>query len=232
MNYTGNYKDCFNCKLRYSSVLCDIYSEDLQQIEESKIRKIYTKGEEIFKTGYNSVGIYIIEVGKVKLEIPTKKRTQIVRLAKAGEIIGYRSALFRNQHDTTAIALEKTEVCFINKELFQRLFRKSNGLSLQILQFMNSEIQRYEKNETHFLNKNVKERIAAVLLNLLTKFGVEPVDQTINIQLSRGDLSSLCGTAIETLIRTLADLKSDGVIGLKGKRIRIIKPEVLNNILQ
>jgi CRP/FNR family transcriptional regulator len=218
--------------LRYSSVFCDIYSEDLQQIEESKIRKIYTKGEEIFKTGYNSVGIYIIEVGKVKLEIPTKKRTQIVRLAKAGEIIGYRSALFRNQHDTTAIALEKTEVCFINKELFQRLFRKSNGLSLQILQFMNSEIQRYEKNETHFLNKNVKERIAAVLLNLLTKFGVEPVDQTINIQLSRGDLSSLCGTAIETLIRTLADLKSDGVIGLKGKRIRIIKPEVLNNILQ
>jgi len=218
--------------LRYSSVFCDIYSEDLQQIEESKIRKIYTKGEEIFKTGYNSVGIYIIEVGKVKLEIPTKKRTQIVSLAKAGEIIGYRSALFRNQHDTTAIALEKTEVCFINKELFFRLFRKSNGLSLQILQFMNSEIQRYEKNETHFLNKNVKERIAAVLLNLLTKFGVEPVDQTINIQLSRGDLSSLCGTAIETLIRTLADLKSDGVIGLKGKRIRIIKPEVLNNILQ
>ena len=44
----------------------------------------------------------------------------------------------------------------------------------------------------------------------------------ITINLTREDLSSIVGTATESVIRILSEFKSEGLIELKGKKIKIL----------
>ena len=45
---------------------------------------------------------------------------------------------------------------------------------------------------------------------------------TINVKLSREELANVVGTATETAIRLLSEFKSDNIIELPGKKIKII----------
>jgi CRP-like cAMP-binding protein len=66
--------------------------------------------------------------------------------------------------------------------------------------------------------KNVKERLAIMLLYLQDTFGKNE-DNTLKVQLSRDELASMIGTATESCIRLLSDFKKLGLIELIGKKI-------------
>jgi CRP/FNR family transcriptional regulator len=61
-------------------------------------------------------------------------------------------------------------------------------------------------------------------------YGFESDGQTLNIAMSREDIANLVGTATETTIRLLSELKNDEVIRLNGKKIAIINQKQLIRI--
>jgi len=68
--------------------------------------------------------------------------------------------------------------------------------------------------------KTVRERLAETLLMLDQTFGKDE-EGFINVNLTREDISSIIGTATESVIRILSEFKTDGLISLKGKKIGI-----------
>jgi CRP-like cAMP-binding protein len=50
------------------------------------------------------------------------------------------------------------------------------------------------------------------------------------VELTREDIASLVGTATETTIRLLSDLKSEGIIATRGKKIMILNEKALKAI--
>ena len=76
---------------------------------------------------------------------------------------------------------------------------------------------------------SVRKRTAKALYQLFQRFNTQD-EERFSMQLSREDLAQMVGTATESLIRTLSDFKAEGLIGLKGSWIQIIKPEQLNQI--
>jgi CRP/FNR family transcriptional regulator len=68
----------------------------------------------------------------------------------------------------------------------------------------------------------VRERLAEALLFIKETYGFEEDNITINLKLSREELANLVGTATETVIRLLSEFKSDNMIALDGKKIKII----------
>ena len=50
------------------------------------------------------------------------------------------------------------------------------------------------------------------------------------IKISRSDLASVAGIATETFIRTLSDLKKDGLIDIEGRNIKVVDIEKLKKI--
>ena len=54
----------------------------------------------------------------------------------------------------------------------------------------------------------------------------------LNLQLSREEIASMVGTATESCIRLLAELKKTGIIDLKAKKIKILKLNELKNLAQ
>jgi CRP-like cAMP-binding protein len=58
----------------------------------------------------------------------------------------------------------------------------------------------------------------------------ENAEENINIKLSREEISSVIGTATESVIRLLPDLKKENIIALTAKKIKILNESVLKKI--
>jgi CRP-like cAMP-binding protein len=68
-----------------------------------------------------------------------------------------------------------------------------------------------------------------VLLFLVNDFGLDN-DNFLNISLTREELANIVGTATESVIRLLSEFKSDKLVELNGRKIRILNTKGLEKI--
>lgn len=188
----------------------------------------FKKGQVIFSEGGHPLGLFCINDGKVKIEHSgVDGKEQIVRMAKGGDVLGYRALLSNERYNASAVALDDTDVCFIPKDPFFNVLKTSPGLSLDIIKMLSSELRKAEETITDLAQKPVRERMAEALLFLKETYGFEEDGQTINVILSREDIANLVGTATETAIRLLSEFKKDGIVESVGKKLRIANIEKL-----
>ena len=215
---------CTHCESRYRSVFCNLEKEDLEELDQTKGCTTYKKGQLVFKQGSYPHGLYCINYGKVKLyQLAENGREQIVRLGKAGDILGYRSLLSGEQYTSTAEAIEECSVCFIPKHVFFKFLETNSSLSMQLMKLLASDLKNAEHKVTDLAQKQVRERIAEALLYLKDVYGFENDNSTINVVMRREDLANIAGTATETAIRILAEMKEDGYLEYVGKKIKILR---------
>lgn len=187
-----------------------------------KICSSYKKGETIFRQGAYAAGVYCINAGKIKLSMMGDEgKEQIIRMAKPGDIIGYKALLSGEKYNATAIAIEDTNICFIPKEIFLVILQKDASLSFEMMKVLSNELKRAEEKITHLAQKQVRERMAETILFLKETYGLDK-DNHVNIQLSREEIANLVGTATETAIRLLSEFNKEHIIELSGKKIKIL----------
>ncbi len=213
---------CSKCNARHQSVFCSLNSEQLINLDEEKGCDFYAKGEKIFNEGGYSRGLYCVNKGKIKL-IRTGQtgKEQIVRFAKAGDIMGYNSMLSKRQLSSSAIALEDSAVCFIPADQFFELIRQEPNFSLKLLELTAKNWDEASRLITDMAQKTTRQRLAEMLLWLKETFGLDE-DDCIDVKLTREEIANMVGTATESLIRLLGDLKKNKLISLEGKRIKLL----------
>lgn len=221
---------CEQCIVREFSAMKALNKDDLIKISECKTSHTIKKGDVIFEEGDTINGIYCIKDGICKLsKLSPNGKDHIVKLIKKGELLGQRSLISEQPVNLTAIALEDMEVCFIPKTEVMGFFDKNNQFSMNVMKSICGDLK---ESDDHFVNmaqKTVKERLAETLLYLQNTFGVNE-DNTLKVQLSREELSSMIGTATESCIRLLSDFKKLGIIELVGKKIIIVDKVKLQKI--
>lgn len=223
MEKAPNTTHCAHCETRIKSVFCKANAPDLEAIDEHKNVVVFKKGQEIFNQDAKPHGLYCVSKGKVKVhQLGSEGKDQIVRMAKEGDIIGYRSLLSGDRYACSATALDNTTVCFIPKETFFNVMEANSSITFSVMNLLSNDLGKAEHKLTDINLKPVKERLAEALLFLKETYGFEADNQTLNIVMSREDIASLVGTARETAIRVLSDLKDEQVLVLEGKKIKII----------
>jgi len=111
--------DCRSCFIRELSIFNELREEDMRLLNENKGHMSYKKGKIIFNEGQRPAGIYVIFSGKVKLyKLGSNAKEQIVRLAKEGDILGYRSLISGNNYNASAETLEDCMLCFLSRDTF------------------------------------------------------------------------------------------------------------------
>lgn len=183
----------------------------------------FKKGQIIFSEGGHPLGLFCVNDGKVKLEHSgIDGKEQIVRMAKGGDVLGYRALLSSERYNASAVALDDTEICFIPKDAFFNVLKNNPQLSLEIIKMLSTELRKAEQTITDIAQKPVRERMAEALLFLKETYGFEADNATIDVVLSREDIANLVGTATETAIRLLSEFKKDGIVESVGKKIKIL----------
>ena len=228
MSNSFEFTACQSCSQRFTSVFCKAKEEHINIINDQKVCNTYKKGQTLFNEGAYPFGVYCINDGKVKLSHQGDEgKEQIVRLLKAGDVLGYRSLLSGGRYTASAVALEDTQICFIPKELFVNLLKQDTGLAFEVMKLLSDELHKAEMKITHLAQKPIRERMAETLLFIKETYGYEEDGITLNVRLSREEIANLVGTATESAIRLLSEFKKDGMVELDGKKIKILKQSQL-----
>lgn len=225
------HPDCEVCEKRGKCLFSDLESCHLADISEKKNFNFYKKGSIIFHERNYPLGLFGVYQGKVKVYKTTESgKEQILRLVQDGDVLGYRSLISGEQYQASAMALEDCYVCFVPKNMFMETLMKSKGLTGKVMDVLANDLKVAETKITDLAQKTVKERVAETILMLKQFYGVEEDGKTIQVNLSREDLANLVGTATETLIRSLSEFKKNNIIELKGKKISILKFDILEKL--
>lgn len=220
--------DCQNCKARFRSVFCDLQDLQLRELSLNKGCTQFKKGQVVFHEGMRPSGLFCINSGKVKLsKMGSEGKEQIVRLARSGDILGYRSLLSGDHYSLTAYALEDSNICFIPKSTFFNVLNQDVNLSMQMMKLLSSDLKHAEEKITELAQKPVRERLAEALLFIKETYGYTEDGITLNVSLTREDIANVVGTATETAIRLLSEFNQDEIIKLNGRKISIIDSERL-----
>ncbi|MGZ5244892.1 MAG: Crp/Fnr family transcriptional regulator [Bacteroidia bacterium] len=214
--------NCGTCEVRCSSIFNELGKDELHIIDDIKDASLCRKGQTIFHEGSNPKGLFIVYQGKVKIsKLGSNAREQIVRLAKPGDILGYRSLLGNEKYYASAVALEDSVICFIPRQQLFMLLEKYPNLSVKLLKLLSHDLASAERKMVEMVQKPVRERVAEALLLLKEVYGFEEDNKTLNIILTREDIGNLVGTTTETTIRILSDLKEENIIVFDKKKIVI-----------
>lgn len=205
-----------------------------KKINPERLTISLKKGDILFKEGGPVLGIFFIYKGKVKVyNTGAQKRTQIVRFASSGSIVGHRGFGSLNNYPIGASALEDSIVCFIPRQLFFDTLVDNPPLTMELLNFYADELRRTENKLLSLSQMTVKQKLAECFITLSEIYGTTVKNGTsfLDVKLSRQDFADVIGSSIEEVIRTISQMKKEGLIVADGKSIGIPDPQILKALL-
>jgi len=221
---------CDKCAFETNAVFRFLTRDETDRLNFEKDFRHYKRGEILYHEGSRISGFYCINSGIIKVfKTGVDGKEQIIRFARKGEIIAYRSVLSNEPACTSAKVIEDCQVCFIPSELLIQFVKTNPAFAFEVVKLTCHELAEANSYITDIAQKTVRERVAEVLLNLVKDFGLDE-QKYLRISLTREELANIVGTATESVIRLLSEFKSDRLIELNGRRIKILDLRGLEKI--
>ena len=231
MNNSSYIPDCNDCSLLYHSVFKHLTKEELDRVNYKKECYSYKRGKILYNEGSRINGFYCINKGIIKIyKTGIDGKGQIIRFAKKGEILAHRSLLSNEVACTSAKVIEDAVLCFISGEMLVSLIKNNGDFSLELIKLICLELGEANSYITDIAQKTVRARLAEILIHLKNEFGVNS-DNVLKISLTREEIANIVGTATESVIRLLSEFKTDSLIELNGRQIKILDEQELNRIV-
>lgn len=204
--------------------------QELIRLNYDKTCSLYKKGSIIYREGSRLTGFYCVTKGILKIyKTGTDGKEQIIKFAKKGDIVAYRSLLSQELACTTSKVIEEAVLCHIPYQTLLYLIQNNWAFSHHMLQIVCKELREANDYITDIAQKTVRERLAEVLLLLKDSFELDKAN-TLQISLTREELANIVGTATESIIRLLSEFKHDNLIELNGRRIKLLDIASLTKI--
>ena len=226
---TNPFIHCEDCPSKGQGIFCELEATALDDLSKQKVTNVFKKGQTLFMEGNPPYGLYCVSEGNIKItKMGSDGKDTIVRIATAGDVIGHRS-IFTDQHyKATATALDDSHVCFVDKKYILKLVKEKPSVACNLIGRLGRDLGASEDKLASFSQKNVRERVSELLMLLKESHGVKHDDGIrLNIKLTREEMASLVGTATETLIRIISELKDEKIVEQQGKSIIITDEERL-----
>ena len=222
MPFDPNDVNCDSCTIRTHLLFRHLDEQELQDIMLNKITETYKRGSIIYQEGNRMKGFYCVQSGIIKIfQTGFDGKEQIIRFAKPGDIIGYRSVVSNEPACTSTEVIEESVLCHIPTEILLNLVRNNGNFAVELMKLTCKELGEANSYITDIAQKTVKERLAEILLHLDEEFG-EDGQGVLRISLTREELSNIVGTATESIIRLLSEFKNQGYIEINGRKIKIL----------
>jgi CRP-like cAMP-binding protein len=219
--HTKPVNDCEKCGHRMTNAICSTSPEVWKLLDQVKQKTIFKAHQIIFYQDNEPLGLYTISSGLVKLEVTSVSgQNHTLRYLGAGSALGYRSLFANEKYQATAIAIEKTEICFIPKNTVMDIFKQHPEAALKILESLSKDLRQAEEKWTSQMDKDASERIAEALIFLQDHFQHQ--------NWTRKEIAEWAGTTPETVIRTLAQFEQEGFVDQsQGRTIKLINKQKL-----
>lgn len=201
--------------------------KDLENLTENRIHRIMRKKEVLFMEGQTPSDIFLIRRGMVKtFKINKDGKELITGFHRAGSVIGHLPIFQNTTYNENAEVVTEAEIGFISKQDFLVTLYNNHEVSTKIIQILASQLNEAENRLLGIAYDSVRQKVAHALLQVSRNYS----EDSKPIRLARRDLSGLIGTATESLNRTLADFKDEGLISIMPDGISLVNTDKLERM--
>ncbi len=186
-----------------------------------------SKGEVVCEAGKEFNYLYAVHEGAFKsvVALPGGEE-RVTGFYFSGEVIG-AEGVSTGIYGRTVIALQDGQVCYLPEQAFSPKGAENNMIRQGLLVAMSHQV----KNEqwTGLMAAHRAEQRVALFLYMVSKrleFHGFPSSE-FRLPMSRDDIASYLGLAVETVSRSFQKLKSAGLIQVSGRNVVLEEREAL-----
>src|SRR5664279_2924069 len=215
-------EDCLSCNLGSEGFFCRLPKADMEAFQKVKITMAYPCGATLFAEGQPCRGIYILCRGRVKLSCTSSAgQTLIIRVAKAGEVLGLNANVSGTFHEATAETGQPCQLNFVKRSDFHRFLTEHPEACMQAAIHLSRECQQAYQHLRSFVMRSAPQRIASLLLDWSYEDSGGANARGIKVALSHEEIGQIIGMSRETVTRTLADFRKLHFAALRGSTLLI-----------
>lgn len=224
-------EDCLSCKLCSEGFFCHLPKSVMAAFQLIKFTIGYPAGATLFVEGQACRGIYILCRGRVKLSANSEDgQTLILKIAQAGEVLGLSATVSGIPHETTAETGQPCQLDFVKRDDFLKFLTDHGDACMHVAIEMSHECQHAYQQLRSFTMSSSSQRIARLILEWSQdNSGLTPA-HGIKVALTHDEIAQIIGMSRETVTRTLASFRKQGIAELHGSTLSIQNMSVIHKL--
>lgn len=188
-------------------------------------QRAVARGDVLFRSGDAFTAVWVPLEGMCMVIADDDDGSErIVGFHIPGEFIGL-DGLARDRHRYRAEAIGPGRICQLPMAVLEHGMRVVPGLQMQFLGCLGRAAALDHDHLTLIHRENALEKVGCFLADLSARLQAQALPHLeFELPMRRQDIGAYLGIALETVSRCLTRLVDDGVIAVRGRRLRILDP--------
>ena len=209
--------------LQVVAAFSKLNDKQLELLARSMIRRSYTAGQFIFWEGDETIGLWFILKGKVKIMKQSETgRLQGLCIINRGKCFGSCPLFDTETNPADAQALDEVILAILPRDALQQVIYQDSAIAACLLEIYNNRMTLLAQLGEALGTWPVGVRINDCLITHAQEKGPYPV-----VELTHEELAILVGTARETVTRHLGELESVEIIRIAPGSITLLDLDAL-----
>jgi CRP-like cAMP-binding protein len=203
----------------------------IEQVASLATRRVYAKGEIIFRQGDDGDALYGVASGRVRIGASGADGREVFRnIMEPGETFGEIAVMDGLPRTANATALDAATLIVIQRTDFLRLMEREPQLPIHLLGLICERLRWMSElmDEAAFLSGPA--RLAKRLLSLASLHG-RPADGGTELRISQADLAQFLGISRQIVNQHLQEWRKQGWVDLARSRIIVRDPAGLQSVV-
>lgn len=213
-------------------VLAALPDPERRVLLERAVPRVLHTGEVLHLAGDRDRRVHVLLRGVIKYSARAADgRETILGVALAGDVVGDVAAIDGAAQPSDAIATMPCELLGFASDGFVDIVTRNAGAARMLARGLAGRTRWMSDTTLERTARHVPARLAGRLLELADMIGhVDAGAIEMELPLAQADLARMAGMCRESACKTLRKFKSQGVVDYKGRRLRILRPDVLQRI--
>jgi CRP-like cAMP-binding protein len=219
--------NCENCNEKIS-LLSVLKQEEMTIVNDKRFEVRFKAGENIIKQGTASANLAFLTTGLAKEYIEGyDNRDLILEIVQPWHLFGGPGIYVDMRYHYSVAALEDSTACFIDTVNFKKLIRLNVDFAEEFIKYCNTCSTNTFERFLSLTQKQMHGRIADVLIYLSETIYK---NLSFDLSMSRQEIADFSGMSKDSAIRILKELENEHIIDANGKKISILKMNLLKEI--
>ena len=224
-------EDCPSCKLCSTGFFCHLPRPVMEAFQLIKFTTAYPAGATLFMEGQACRGVYVLCIGFAKLSVTSSDgHSLILRLSQPGEVLGLNAAIADIPYQTTAVTGQPCQLNFVRQADFLKFLAEHGEACMSAALQLSSECQQACQQLRSFTMSSSSQRIARLILEWSQGNSGSVTAHGIKVTLTHDEIAQIIGMSRETVSRTLASFRKQGIAELRGSTLLIQNMPVIHRL--
>ncbi len=209
-------------------------SENQKHCVEQHTRMLQIRrGQPVYLPGDPSDHVYVVKTGAVKIVGKAPEGHEVnLALLLPGDLFGELALAGDDEpQDHRAEATEDALLCQVPRDLMLRMIEETPAFGRHVTKLVGLRLRTFRLRVEELLGKSAPARLAHAILDLSDQHGIrDGAGVLLPVRISQGDLGKLVGLTRETVNGILQAWRSQGVLEIDRRSIRLRDPERLRRV--